>query len=129
MARTDSPRYRGSNWIRKAKRAAIYERDGWACAYCGRPVGDRRNMQQASTVLSLDHLVCHANGGSNHHTNLVSCCISCNSSRGNRDWRDFAPGGAQERIEYLVSQPLDLVTGKAIIASMKGHPVEQERRA
>ncbi len=127
MARTDSPRYRGSNWIRKAKRAAIYERDGWACAYCGRRVGDRRNMQQASTVLSLDHLVCVEHGGSNSEQNLVTACLPCNSSRGTRNWRDFAPGGAQERIEYLVSQPLDITTGKAIIASMQGHPVEQER--
>jgi hypothetical protein len=51
-----------------------------------------------------------------------AACSKCNSSRQERDWRTFAPGGAQERIEWLIEQPLDLDLGKSIIASLKGSP-------
>jgi hypothetical protein len=114
-------------WIRPAKRAAIYERDGWQCAYCGRGPRDARRMSQAGLVLSLDHLTPRSQGGTNDARNLVSACISCNSSRRDRDWRDFAPGGAQERITWLVEQPLDIDLGKAIIASLEDTPVEDAR--
>ena len=71
------------NWIRRDKRLAIYLRDGMACAYCGKGVDDE------GTRLSLDHLVCRSHGGSNMEGNLITCCISCNSSRADTllaDW-------------------------------------------
>lgn len=114
-------------WIRVSKRAAIYERDGWACAYCGRGPRDARRLDQAAVILTLDHLTPRSQGGGNGAENLVSCCRTCNSSRQDRDWRDFAPGGAQERIEWLVEQPLDIDLGKAIVASLDGIPIEAAR--
>lgn len=69
--------WQGMNWIRPAKRLAIYMRDGLACCYCGACVED-------NTSLSLDHLVPHSKGGSNHESNLVTCCERCNKSRGTR---------------------------------------------
>ena len=114
-------------WIVKAKRAAIYERDSWTCAYCGRGPRDARRMSQAASVLTLDHLTPRSAGGSNDQRNIVTACRTCNSSRQNRDWRDFAPGGAQERIEFLVEQPLDIELGRAIVASLDGDPVEELR--
>lgn len=71
------------NWIRPEKRLAIYLRDGLACCYCGASVED-------GTQLTLDHLKPHSKGGSNHATNLVTCCQRCNSSRGNRSYSKFA---------------------------------------
>jgi hypothetical protein len=62
---------------------AIYLRDGLACAYCGAKLED-------GTQLSLDHLTPRSKGGKNHAGNLVTCCRKCNSSRGNRPWRQFA---------------------------------------
>ena len=112
----------GSHWIAPAKRAAIYERDGWECAYCGRGPRAKRNPKQAQLILTLDHLTPRCQGGDNTAHNLVTACQKCNSSRQERDWRDFAPGGAQERIEWLIEQPLDLDLGKSIIASLKGSP-------
>lgn len=114
-------------WIRTAKRAAIYERDGWQCAYCGRGPHDARRMSQAAMILSLDHLTPRSQGGTNDARNLVTACISCNSSRRDRDWRDFAPGGAQVRIEWLVEQSLDIDLGKAIVASLDGDTIEAAR--
>ncbi len=112
--------WQGSKWIRPAKRAAIYERDGWECVYCGRGPRTRKATHQAHVVLSLDHLVPRSEIVNNGAENLVTCCKSCNSSRQDRPWREFAPGGAQERIEFLTAQPLDIELGKAIIASLQG---------
>lgn len=117
----------GSRWIRPEKRAALYERDGWECAYCGRGPRDKRNPKQASVVLTLDHLVPRVQGGDNDAHNLVTACKTCNSSRQDRPWRDYATGGAQERIEYLIEQPLDIELGKAIIASLEGDAIEAAR--
>ena len=73
----------GMNWIRQTKRLAIYLRDGMACAYCAATIED-------GAKLTLDHLTPYSDGGSNSASNLVTCCHKCNSSRGNRDWREFA---------------------------------------
>lgn len=75
--------WQGMNWIRQEKRLAIYLRDGLACAYCGKGVEDE-------IKLSLDHIQPFSQGGSNHESNLVTCCSTCNSSRGARPIVDFA---------------------------------------
>ena len=115
----------GMNWLRPAKRLAIYLRDGMACVYCGVAIED-------GIVLTLDHLVAHSHGGTNDATNLVTCCRKCNSSRGNRDWRKFAAevaeyinrGGTAEQIMYhietTVQQALDTAGAKALIARRGG---------
>lgn len=82
--------WQGMNWIRQSSRLAIYLRDGLSCAYCGASVED-------GTQLSLDHLKPHSKGGSNHPSNLVTCCSKCNSARGNRPVRQFCRAVA----EYL----------------------------
>lgn len=58
------------SWIRPEKRRRIYERDGWACVYCG-----------GTDSLTLDHITPRRLRGSNAPTNLVTCCHSCNSRR------------------------------------------------
>lgn len=75
--------WQGMNWIRQEKRLAIYLRDGLACAWCGVSV-------EMGAALSLDHLKPHSKGGSNHESNLVTCCSRCNSSRGARPLKAFA---------------------------------------
>lgn len=62
-------------WIRAPKRFALYARDNFACIYCKRTNKD-------GAVLTLDHLMPREAGGSNETVNLVTCCRSCNSSRG-----------------------------------------------
>ncbi len=79
--------WNGMNWIRQEKRLAIYLRDGLACAYCGSSIDD-------GTRLSLDHV---AGDGGNCSWNLVTACMRCNDSKGDRPMATFAGACA----EYL----------------------------
>jgi len=69
----------GSKWCTRAKRLAIYLRDGLMCVYCDRGVDDGK-------VLTLDHLVPRSKRGTNRSTNLVTACIGCNAGRRDRKW-------------------------------------------
>lgn len=132
MARTQADRHsksngqgQGMNWIRKAKRLALYLRDGLACGYCGEGVED-------GAKLTLDHLTPHSDGGTNTANNLVTCCRRCNSSRGNRDWREFAATVADylnhgitaeqiiAHIETTRQRPVDVKQAKQLIARRGG---------
>ena len=115
----------GMNWIRKEKRLAIYLRDGLACAYCGAGVED-------SERLTLDHLKPYSNGGKNDQTNLVTCCLRCNSVRGNRPWQRFCTDVAtyldhsihpQEIVNHIVKtsrRPINVPMAKTIIKRRGG---------
>ena len=66
----------GSKWIRPKKRERIYARDGYTCCYCN------VNLEhEVASRRTLDHIIPRAHGGSNAETNLVTCCITCNSTR------------------------------------------------
>ena len=74
--------------FRKAERTAsgavqqqVWARDGFACLYCGRMMGN--------TVLSVDHFVPLERGGDNLTTNLVTACLACNKAKGDRDPEEF----------------------------------------
>lgn len=66
----------GSKWIRPEKRQAIYADDSRTCQYCGHIV-----PVDSDEFLTLDHVVPRELGGSNKATNLVTACLSCNSSK------------------------------------------------
>ena len=116
------------NWLRPAKRLAIYLRDGLACAYCGQAVED-------GAQLTLDHLRPHSAGGSNAAMNLVTACHVCNSSRGRRGWKFFAGRVAAYRDHGVTAQAiiahidttrrrrLDLAAAKELIAHRGGFSV------
>lgn len=98
-------------WIRKEKRLALYLRDDFACAYCGRALRDA-----APAEITLDHLLPRSAGGSNDAANLVTACRPSNSSRKDRPWVDYATGGARDRILQLIARPLNLDLAKAILS-------------
>lgn len=110
-------------WLRAEKRLALYIRDGFACAYCGR---DLRNAAPAD--VTLDHLLPRSSGGTNEPTNLVTACRSCNCSRQDKPWIDYATGGARDRIEQLRNAPLNVALAKAILANRAGDPVVEAAR-
>jgi hypothetical protein len=102
--------WQGGKWCDPVRRLALYLRGGLACVYCGRGIED-------GAQLSLDHLRCHRNGGGNESQNLVSCCRTCNSSRGKRSVAEFCRAVA----EYLDHG----ITGEQILRRVRA----QARRA
>lgn len=59
-----------------AQRFAILVRDNFECQFCGaRPGNDR---------LHVDHLIPHAQGGSDDEANLATACDRCNNGKGNQ---------------------------------------------
>jgi 5-methylcytosine-specific restriction endonuclease McrA len=110
-------------WIRKDKRLSIYLRDEFHCLYCG------VNLKTAKPEdVTLDHLLPRSAGGSNDATNLVTACRSCNCSRQDRPWIDFAPGGARDRIEQRRHEALNLPLARALIAGTAGNPEVEAAR-
>jgi hypothetical protein len=68
-------------WKTWALRKAIHDRERGACFYCHR--------RTPANVQCLDHVVPRVRFGRNSYRNLVSCCIECNTRKGDRPARDF----------------------------------------
>jgi 5-methylcytosine-specific restriction endonuclease McrA len=115
---------KGGGWIAPARRLAIYLRDGFACAYCGRDLHDVSARER-----SLDHLVPQCKGGSHESSNLVTACTSCNSKRQHTPWRQYATGGAVERIARLRRRAVNVERARAIIAGKVPALVARAERA
>jgi 5-methylcytosine-specific restriction endonuclease McrA len=64
-----------------ALRKAIHDRARGACFYCLR--------RTPANVRCLDHVVPRVRFGRNSYRNLVSCCIECNTRKGDRPAPDF----------------------------------------
>jgi hypothetical protein len=62
-------------------RQAIHAREDGRCFYCLRPITYRRRC--------IDHVVPRAQSGRNSYRNLVSCCMDCNSKKGERSAEEF----------------------------------------
>ena len=68
-------------WRTWVLRKAIHDREGGTCFYClRRTLGNLR---------CLDHVVPRARFGRNSYRNLVSCCIECNTLKGDMPAPDF----------------------------------------
>jgi 5-methylcytosine-specific restriction endonuclease McrA len=65
----------------KALRQAIHSRERGLCFYCLRRL--------TACVQTLDHVVPRVQLGRNSYRNLVSCCLECNSEKGERLAGDF----------------------------------------
>lgn len=74
--------YRGHRY--PSARRAIYASDDFRCIYCDCDCAEDGNMA------TLDHVVPHIDGGTDEPANLVTACLSCNSSRGAKTVREFA---------------------------------------
>lgn len=83
----------GGSWITSHKRLAINLRDSMICIYC---LTDLHGSDPRD--ITLDHLVCRVDGGTNEATNLVTACRSCNSSRGDKPLSRFASVETRKQI-------------------------------
>jgi 5-methylcytosine-specific restriction endonuclease McrA len=90
----------GSKWITKKRRKAIYIRDDLKCVYCGKGIED-------GIIFTLDHLVPCELGGDNSTKNLVTCCLSCNSSKQDKPLKEF--------LVYLSDQGIDVQNIRKVI--------------
>jgi hypothetical protein len=68
-------------WKTWALRKAIHDRERGVCFYCLR--------RTPTNVRCLDHVVPRVRFGRNSYRNLVSCCIECNTRKGDRAVPDF----------------------------------------
>lgn len=101
---------RSSSWCNPATRAALYLRDRFRCCYCGRDLASAEPRE-----LTLDHLRCRDEGGTNDPSNLVLACLRCNSARGSRQkWYDYAPAGAVDHIKRQRRRVLPRALGRAL---------------
>jgi len=90
------------HWITPERREAIYRRDGYLCAYCGRDL----SLEPASRR-SLDHL--EAGHTDHRNENLVTCCLGCNGGKCDADWRTHRNA---EEIDVLRKRPVRLHRSK-----------------
>jgi 5-methylcytosine-specific restriction endonuclease McrA len=73
----------------KALRLAIHSRERGHCFYCLRRL--------TASIHCLDHVVPRVQLGRNSYRNLVSCCLECNSQKGERPAEDFLRSLYRER--------------------------------
>lgn len=64
----------------------ILERDDHRCQYCG--LDGRANFESA-LVMRVDFIVPRARKGKKDPSNLVACCIPCNTIKGTRVYASF----------------------------------------
>lgn len=109
----------GSHWIKRAKRLAIYHRDGFACVYCG------SGAEVGGLPLTLDHVLACELGGTNEASNLVTACNKCNSTKSMlslREWfavlecRDVDTSALARKIQHQTGLVLDMAEGKRLEA-------------
>lgn len=101
---------KGSGWISRTRRIAIYLRDRFACQYCGRDLHDANPRE-----VTLDHLRPQCRGGSHDDANLITACLACNSRRQSTPWRRYAPEGAVLRISRTIRRRPNLVLARALL--------------
>ena len=66
-----------------AKRREIFERDRWACRYCGELLSE--------ATVTLDHYIPQSKGGNHFKDNLRTACLMCNSIKSGRTYEEVAP--------------------------------------
>src|SRR5687767_10571746 len=81
--------------ISRRLRFVVFERDGFACRYCGGRAPEAR--------LELDHIVPVAEGGTDDRGNLVTSCSTCNSGKAAMPLALVPPGleDAEARIRRI----------------------------
>ncbi len=73
-------------------RANIYARDDHRCQYCGESF--------PTSELTFDHVVPVAQGGRKDWENIVTCCVTCNRSKGGR-----TPAEARMHLRRMPKRP------------------------
>jgi 5-methylcytosine-specific restriction endonuclease McrA len=104
----------------KALRLAIHARERSHCSYCLRRL--------TASIHCLDHVVPRVQLGRNSYRNLVSCCLECNSQKGERPAEDFLRSPYRERRLTAAElgarlRALDALASGKLRPSLHGEPV------
>lgn len=67
------------NEAKKMWRNSIKDKWNHQCAYCGTKTEE----------LSIDHIVPRCQGGNDHITNVLCCCVKCNRSKAHEQWEQW----------------------------------------
>lgn len=112
-----SPHQPTGRWIRADKRLAIYLRDGMTCVYCLVDLHDADPRD-----ITLDHIRPRSDGGTNHESNLITACRSCNCSRQDTPLARFAGADTRRHIRRNTARKLTryIVLARALIAGETG---------
>lgn len=115
---------KGSRWIKRSERCAIYDRDGWRCVYCGRKVNSGKGTNGCDpNTATLDHVTSRLLGGSDDASNLVTSCIDCNVAKSSLSVTAFVAKVAKTaekrdalavRIRVALKTELDRVRGRKL---------------
>jgi len=76
----------------RLNRKTLFARDGNRCQYCGEAY--------PHSQLSLDHVTPRSRGGKTCWENVVTCCLNCNSQKGDR-----TPQEAGMRLQVRPAKP------------------------
>ena len=108
-------------WIRAEKRLAIYLRDEFRCLYC---LADLHDADPRD--VTLDQLTPKCDGGSNHESNLVTACRSCNCSRQDTPLSRFAGPETRKHIRRNTARKLGryVTLAKALISGETGQGID-----
>ena len=78
--------------LHASRKRRVFERDKYRCQYCGTDMTLHFAYPHLG-VITVDHMVPKAAGGSNRIQNLVTCCRPCNQRKRNLPIEDFADEG------------------------------------
>lgn len=63
-----------------------------SCPYCGVSMTDGRGGPDIKSAKSIDHMVPLVLGGLHSLQNVIVCCLSCNSKKGNKPYSEWVEG-------------------------------------
>ena len=95
----------------KLNRRNIFARDHNRCQYCERKF--------PMSELSLDHVVPRSQGGGTSWTNLVCCCVKCNTKKGGRTPKQAQMPLACKPVKPKTNPVLSIRIGRGKYASWK----------
>lgn len=67
--------------VETVRRQAVFDRDGWICQVCHRPVDKGLSWPHAESA-SLDHIVPLSRGGAHTEANVQLAHLGCNTGKG-----------------------------------------------
>lgn len=72
-----------SAYVADVYRRQVYDRDGWRCHLCGKPVNRKAKAPHPRSA-TIDHLIPLAAGGTHEPTNCRTAHFLCNARKGDR---------------------------------------------